>query len=318
MKPMPDSLIPAATYSIVAYDPDASQWGVAVQSHYFGTGRVVTWAEAGVGVVATQSLVEISYGPLGLELMRAGKTASEALAGLVAADARSDVRQVAMIDGQGNVAAHTGASCIPEAGHRIGKHFSVQANMMLKNTVWDAMADAFEGAKGDLAERMMVALEAAENEGGDVRGKQSAAMLVVSGEISGAAWLRRMIDLRVDDAPTPLVELRRQLEMTRAYSLANQASALLRNQSLGDARFGIAKQKFDEAMGFEAALRGNPELRFWYGIELASAGQWDDAVPHLRAAFSVDPNWRELVGRLPISGRLPDSAELIERIKAIS
>src|SRR5215213_8497702 len=165
-------LVPATTYSIVAYDPDADQWGVAVQSHYFGTGRVVTWAEAGVGAVATQSLVEVSYGPLGLALMRAGKSASDSLAGLVASDSNSALRQVAMVDAKGNVAAHTGANCIDEAGHRTGQHYSVQANMMLKNTVWDAMADAYESTIGDLAARMMAALEAAEDEGGDVRGKQ--------------------------------------------------------------------------------------------------------------------------------------------------
>lgn len=312
------SLVPAHTYSIVAYDPGSRQWGVAVQSHYFGTGRVVTWAEAGVGVVATQSMVQVSYGPLGLAMMKAGKSASEALDGLIASDPGSNVRQVAMIDARGNVAAHTGASCIAEAGHRTGQHYSVQANMMLKNTVWGAMAEAYEGTSGDLAERMMAALEAAEAEGGDIRGKQSAALLVVSGEMTGTPWLSRPFDLRVDDHETPLPELRRLLEMSRAYALAGQASELRRNEDLGNERFDLARAKYDEAMKYERAMRGNVELQYWSAVELAKYGRWDEAIPIFRLVFAADPAWRELVRRLPVTGRLPDSPDVIERIVAIS
>jgi uncharacterized Ntn-hydrolase superfamily protein len=172
----------AHTYSIVARDPETGQLGVAVQSHWFSVGAIVPWAEAGVGAVATQSFVEPSYGPLGLALMRAGKSAPEALKSLLASDAQADVRQVAMIDAQGRVASHTGVYCIAAAGHRIGANYSAQANLMLKETVWDAMAKAFESAKGDLADRLLSALEAAQGEGGDIRGKQSAAIVVVTGK----------------------------------------------------------------------------------------------------------------------------------------
>ncbi len=313
----PCSLIPANTYSIVAYDPEARQWGVAVQSHYFGTGRVVTWGEAGVGVVATQSLAEVSYGPLGLGLMRAGKSASDALAGLVASDANSAVRQVAMIDAKGNVAVHTGTNCIGEAGHRTGNYYSVQANMMLKNTVWDAMAEAYEGTQGDLAARMTAALEAAEDEGGDIRGKQSAAMLVVSGEMTGAPWNSRLFDIRVDDHPTPLVELRRLLDISRAYALSSEAAVIARNEALGEKRFELVRAKVEEAMRYMGQMPGNMEIPFWTAVELANNGQWEAATPLFRMVFTADPAWRELIPRLPPSGRLKDSPDLIERIVSI-
>jgi uncharacterized Ntn-hydrolase superfamily protein len=174
----------AHTYSIVARDPETGQMGVAVQSHWFSTGSMVTWAEPGVGAIATQSMVEVSYGPLGLHKMQNGKTAPEALRALLAEDKNSEVRQVAMVDAHGNVGVHTGARCIAEAGHHSGVQYSVQANMMLKNTVWPAMASAYENSKCELADRLMAALDAAQAEGGDIRGKQSAAMLIVSGEAS--------------------------------------------------------------------------------------------------------------------------------------
>ena len=202
-----EPLPPAHTYSIVAYDAAANQMGVAVQSHYFSVGPIVPWAEPGVGVVATQSVVEVSYGPLGLELMRAGKTAGQALAGLLAADEMSQMRQVAMVDALGTVAVHTGEMCIPEAGHVSGEGFSCQANLMLSDTVPDAMARAFEAAEGDLAHRMLAAMYAAETEGGDIRGKQSAALVVVAIRPSGNHWEDYIYNIRVDDAPEPLPEL---------------------------------------------------------------------------------------------------------------
>lgn len=182
-------LRPVATYSIVARDPATGELGVAVQSHWFGVGAIVPFAEAGVGAVATQSFVDPSYGPLGLELVRAGRTAPEALAGLLEADPHPDVRQVAMIDAAGNVAAHTGENAIIAAGHHTGENYSVQANLMGSETVWPAMVTAFEAARGDLAERMLAALEAAQAEGGDIRGRQSAALVVVSGEPTGRPWV---------------------------------------------------------------------------------------------------------------------------------
>jgi uncharacterized Ntn-hydrolase superfamily protein len=310
-------LVPAHTYSIVAYDPETRQWGVAVQSHYFCVGRAVPWAEAGVGAVATQSMAEVSYGPLGLELMRGGKTAPQALAALVAADPNAAVRQVAMVDEEGNVAVHTGDRCILEAGHRTGKHYSVQANLMLKDTVWDAMAEAFEGAEGELAERMMVALEAAEAEGGDIRGKQSAALHVVGGELSGAPWRSRIFDVRVDDHREPLPELRRLLNVARAYRYAGEAGEIIRDESLGEERFEAARRRFDEVGRYNDDLQGNVELDFWRAAQLASAGRWDEATPLFRAVFAADPVWRDLVPRLPRAGRLPDSPEVIERIQRI-
>jgi uncharacterized Ntn-hydrolase superfamily protein len=305
------------TYSIVAYDPEARQWGVAVQSHYFCVGPIVPWAEAGVGAVATQSLAEASYGPLGLAMMRAGKSAQETLSGLVESDPNAAVRQVAMVDAQGNVAAHTGGRCIPEAGHRVGKHYSVQANLMLKKTVWDAMGEAFEGAKGDLAERMMLALEVAEVEGGDIRGKQSAALLVVEGEMTGRPWNARPFDLRVDDHAEPLPELRRLLGVARAYSYADEAERIAGESSLGEKRWGLAAEMFQQALGYSWAMPGNMALVFWGAIGLASAGMWDDALPLFRQVFASDPAWRELVPRLVKVGRLADEPGLVERIMGV-
>ena len=199
---------PVHTYSIVARDPATGELGVAVQSHWFSVGSIVTWAEAGIGAVATQSFVDPSYGKLGLDLMRAGRSAPDALKALLAGDEGRDVRQVAMIDAQGRVAAHTGSKDIPAAGHIVGKDYSVQANLMLNDKVWPAMSRAFEAAKGDLAERMMAALDAAQEVGGDIRGKQSAALIVVTGKPTGKPWADRVFDLRVDDSADPLKELR--------------------------------------------------------------------------------------------------------------
>lgn len=207
---------PVATYSIVARDPQTGDMGVAVQSHWFSVGSVVSWAEAGVGAVATQSFVDPAYGPLGLELMRAGKSAPEALAALLAADDQREVRQVGMVDATGGLATHTGTKCIPAAGSRIGSDFVVQANLMDRETVWPAMARAFESTRGDLADRLLAALDAAETEGGDIRGRQSAALLVVKGQASGAPWADRIFDLRVEDHLEPLQELRRLVLVHRA------------------------------------------------------------------------------------------------------
>jgi len=207
-----------ATYSIVARDPATGDLGVAVQSHWFSVGSMVPWAEAGVGAVATQSFVDPSYGPLGLALMRAGRSAPDALGALLAGDAQRDVRQVGMVDAQGRVATHTGALCIPAAGGQAGREYVVQANLMEKPSVWPAMARAFEAAKGDLAERMLAALDAAEAEGGDIRGRQAAGLVVVKARSSGRPWADRVFDLRVDDHVDPLGELRRLVRLQRAYN----------------------------------------------------------------------------------------------------
>ncbi len=205
-----------ATFSIVARDSATGELGVAVQSHWFSVGSVVPWVEAGVGAVATQSLVEVSYGPLGLEMMRSGKTAEKALNGLLKADENPQWRQVGMIDAHGNRAVHTGKKCIREAGHVAGATFICMANLMEKGTVWQAMADAFTRTEGDLADRMLAALDAAQDEGGDIRGRQSAAMVVVTGTPTGIPYRDRVIDIRVEDSPEPLRELRRLVGINRA------------------------------------------------------------------------------------------------------
>lgn len=301
----------AHTYSIVAFDPAAGQLGVAVQSHYFGVGVTVPWLEAGVGAVATQSFVEPAYGPLGLALMKAGKTAPQALAGLLAADPRQDQRQVAMVDMHGNVAVHTGARCIAAAGHRTGEGYSVQANLMLRATVWDAMADAYEQTRGDLAARMMAALDAAEAEGGDIRGRQSAALVVINAAPTGQPWKDRVFDLRVDDQPDPLGELRRLLTVRRAYADWNAAEAQLAGASVEPAQLAAAVARFSAAPDL---LPGNPEGAFWFACALVNAGQIEAALPYFRRVYTAQPVWRELVPRLAEVELLPQEDGVLRRL----
>lgn len=294
------------TYSIVARDQKTGELGVAVQSHYFQVGPVVPWAEAGVGAVATQSMVNVAYGPLGLELLRAGYTAEQALKALTAGDPAAENRQVAIVDASGTVAAHTGTKCIPAAGHRTGEGFSCQANLMEKDTVWDAMARAFTSTDAPLAERMMAALEAAEKEGGDIRGKQSAAMLVVSGKPSGRSWEDRIIELRVEDAPDPLAELRRLLRIKRAYMTANEADGL---EESGD--MAGAKAKLREALDLAPEM---VELRFWAGLTIAQDGDLDGGVKLIAEAVRKDRRWVETIHRLVAVDRV--SKELAASIEA--
>lgn len=295
-----------STYSIVARDPVTKEMGVAVQSHYFSVGPICPWAEAGVGAVATQSLVDPGYGPRGLALMRSGKSAPETLKALVAGDEQEAVRQVAMVDAQGGIAGHTGARCIAEAGHVTGKEFSVQANMMLKDSVWQAMAETFESSDGDLADRMMAALFAAEGEGGDIRGKQSAAILLVSGTGTGRVWADRLLDLRVEDHPEPLEELTRLIRMKRAYKSLEAAEATLEKGDLAGALHLFAATQ--DVMG------DNVELVFWQAIGLAFSGHVEEAMPLFKTAFESNRNWAELLKRLPAAGLVPDDKDLVERI----
>src|SRR5437899_12471637 len=213
---------PVSTYSIVAIDRRGGEMGVAVQSHWFSVGSVVTWAEAGVGVVATQALVEASYGPLGLALMQGGKSPTEALKSLLATDPSPRVRQVAILDFRGRVATHTGEECIPQAGHISGRGFSTQANLMRNRRVWPAMASAFRRTTGDLTSRLLASLDAAEGAGGDVRGRQSAAILVLRTKPSGSPWHDKVVDLRVEDHPAPLKELSRLVVLHQAYEHENE------------------------------------------------------------------------------------------------
>ncbi len=301
----------AHTYSIVAYDPTGGQLGVAVQSHYFGVGVAVPWLEAGAGAIATQSFVEVSYGPLGLALMKAGKSAPQALAGLLAADPQQDRRQVAMVDIQGNVAVHTGARCITAAGHRTGDGYAVQANLMLRATVWDAMAEAYEQTGGDLATRMLAALDAAEAEGGDIRGRQSAALIVINAAHSGQPWKDRVFDLRVDDHPEPLRELRRLLTVRRAYTDWNAAETLLASDGIDNETLAAAVARFAVAPDL---LPDNPEGAFWFGCTLVNAGQIETALPYFRRVYAAQPVWRELVPRLAEAGLLPQADAVLRRL----
>ena len=300
---------PVNTYSIVARDAETGQLGVAVQSHWFSVGPLVPFAEAGVGAVATQSFIEVSYGPLGLELMAMGRTAPEALRALVSTDADEAVRQVAMVDVNGNVAAHTGSNAIYAAGHRTGEAYSVQANLMENPTVWDAMAVAYENADGDLAERMLQALEAAEAEGGDIRGRQSAAILIVRAESTGKPWEDRIFDLRVEDHPDPVGELRRLVQLQRAYLKLNEGDGWVVENDIEK-----AISAYRQAMDLVPDEATNGEAPFWVGITLADAGREGDAIPYLRRAYAQNTRWAELVGRLPASGLLPDDDALVDRL----
>ena len=298
--------IPVHTYSIVAYDEETGELGVAVQSHWFSVGSLVPWAKAGVGAVATQSFVKVEYGPEGLLRMENGKSAEEALSGLISEDSSESVRQVAMIDVNGNVAAHTGSKCIYAAGHTIGKNYSVQANLMDKESVWPAMAEAFEGAEGDLAEKMMLALEAAEIEGGDIRGKQSAAMLIVSGNPTGIAWKDIVLDLRVDDHAEPLNELRRLIRIHRAYQHANRGDHFLEKDSIEKALI-----EYEKASEFYPE---NPELPYWAAITMASKGNLNKALPIFLDVFKREPRLRTLTPRLVNSGLLPNDKQMLKQI----
>jgi uncharacterized Ntn-hydrolase superfamily protein len=296
----------AHTYSIVARDPETGDLGVAVQSHWFSVGPVVPWAESGVGAVATQSLVDISYGPLALELLRAGRSPEEALRGLSEADPGSDVRQVAIIDAHGRVAAHTGSRCIPEAGHVTGDGYSVQANLMLKETVWPAMAQAYETADGDLAERMLQALEAAEEEGGDIRGRQSASILIVSAESTGKPWVDRKMDLRVEDSPKPLVELRRLVTIHRAYDHMNRGDLAMET---GDTKLAMEEYAMAAKLYPE-----NLETLYWQAVTMSGAGMLDEAIPIFHKIFEMNPNWKMLTPRLVKVGFLEVDEEGLKRI----
>jgi uncharacterized Ntn-hydrolase superfamily protein len=291
------------TYSIVARDPATGELGAAVQSHWFSVGSLCIWARPGVGAVATQSVVEPAHGPNALDRLAAGEDAAAALAGVLEPDPLAVVRQVGVVDARGGVAVHTGSECIPCAGDATGEHWSCQANMMERDTVPAAMSAAFAAAEGSLADRLMVALEAAEGEGGDVRGRQSAAMLVVAPE--GEPW-RARVDLRVEDHADPLAELRRLLELQRAYELAGEGDELL-----AAGRGAEAGERYRAA---QALAPESDELLFWAGLAMAQAGELEAGVDAVRRAAAVHPNWLVLLERLS-----PDFAPAgAEVLKALS
>ncbi len=291
------------TYSIVARDPHTGELGVAVQSHWFSVGPIVPWAQPGVGAVATQSNVEVSYGPRGLELMRAGASAEQALAQLISEDAGSAGRQVAIVDARRGLAVHTGEQCTSYAGHVTGEAVSCQANIMVSERVWPAMLDAYTGAAGSLTERLLEALDAAEAAGGDARGRQSAAILVVPA--SGEPW-ENVVSLRVEDHSDPLPELRRLVRLHDAYTLADRGDDLV-NQGRHD-EAAVLYQRASEL------APENHELRFWAGLGAAQAGEVDAGVEHVRAAIEMQPNWRGLLERLSPEVA-PSAPAVLERLR---
>lgn len=305
-----EEIRPTHTYSIIAYDKATGQFGAAVQSHWFSVGSIVPWAESGVGAVVTQSFVEVSYGPLGLSLLKAGKSAQEALNALVKVDKNEAVRQVAIVDARGRAAAHTGKGCIPEAGHYVGDGFSCQANMMLKNTVWKAMARAYENTPGDLADKLVAALEAAQQEGGDIRGKQSAALIVVSGKSSGVWWKDRVYDLRVEDHAAPVKELKRLLKLNKAYHHMNRGDEFLTNNKIPE-----AMKAYSQAMNM---FPDNAEMIFWPAVTLAASGRIKESLPLFKKVFNLDANWATLLQRLPQVGQFPQDKKLMQTILAVA
>ena len=335
--PLTAQVRPVSTFSIVARDSATGQIGVAVQSHWFSVGQIVPWAEAGIGAIATQSFVDPSYGKLGLDLLRSGKTAQEALRALLHGDASCQVRQVGVIDARGNVATFTGSRNIVAAGGAAGKQsaptqvqcgstggavlvgrdFAVQANLMANERVWPAMASAFAESTGDLAHRMLAALDAAQKAGGDIRGKQSAALIVVRAAGTGKSWQDRIFDLRVDDHADPLGELRRLVTLQRAYNHMNAGDLAVEH---GDA--AAALREYSAAEKIAATTPGisrsrHAEMLYWHAVALVNMKRVEESLPLFRRAFELEPAWRELTGRLPRAGLLPDDDPLIKRIMSI-
>jgi uncharacterized Ntn-hydrolase superfamily protein len=276
------------TYSIVGRDPATGELGVAVQSRAFNTGAVVPWGEPGVGVVATQSYTEMSYGPLGLELLRGGKSPDEALAELVAADDAGDYREVAILDAAGRVAVHVGAACIPAAGFAAGEGFSAQANMVASERVWESAAEAFQRSEGALAERLLSALDAAEQAGGDWRGRQAGGILVVAAE--GKPW-EREVDVRVDDHPDPLGELRRLVRLREAYRSMRGPPG-----------------PSDEDL--EVLPELDRQLARVFG--LTARGQLDEARESLAPLLEAEPRWADFIRTLADRELLPNAGELLQ------
>jgi uncharacterized Ntn-hydrolase superfamily protein len=297
------------TYSIVARDEKTGQLGVAVQSHWFSVGSLCPWVEAGVGAIATQSMVEPAYGPRGLDALRSGKPADQVLQELLAQDEGRELRQVAIVDAAGQVAVHTGTRCINAAGHQTGQGFSVQANMMMNERIWPEMTTAFNQAKGDLSLRMLDALKAAQAAGGDIRGQQSACMLISDGVKSEKPWEHLLVDIRVDDSLQPLVELERLLTIQRAYDLMNQGDALLAKDDIK-----AAQQKYGQAAVLAPDM---DEIPFWQAVTLADIGKIEEALPIFTRVFAMNPNWAELVQRLPASGLLREDPQMMKQILSV-
>ena len=302
-------MVPAGstTYSIVARDPGTGEMGVAVQSHYFSVGSVVTWAKAGVGAVATQAMVDVRYGPLGLQLMSSGKGARETLDSLLHGDPKRDSRQVAMVDSRGEVAVHTGSMCIPFAGHASGKGFSCQGNIMKSPKVWREMARAFQKSAGQpLPERLVAALAAGEGVGGDARGRHSAAVLVVGNETRPADWEGKLVELRIEDHPDPVPELARLLRFQRGYEWVNRGDELLT-----DKKYDQALKAYEKGMGLVPEVL---ELKYWVGISMLQTREKERGIMMVREVFAKDSNYLSITRGIVKTQSPPISPEVARRL----
>jgi len=299
----------AHTFSIVARDSVTGNVGVAVQSHWFSVGNTVSWAEAGVGAVATQSLVNKSFGPRALDMLKEGYSPQQAMDSLIAKDEGRAFRQVAIIDTKGRVATYTGDNCIPEAGHIKGNQYSVQANMMLNDKVWPAMSKAYENADGPLAERLVASLQAAQKAGGDIRGQQSAAILVVKGTSNDKPWEERLVDLRVDDHPQAVNEITRLLKMHRAYEHMNEGDLAIEEGNVDKAlqEYGQAREMFPQ----------NVEMTYWTAVSMANAGRLQQALPLFKEVFNKNKNWITLTRRITSNGILSVSDSTLQQILTV-
>jgi uncharacterized Ntn-hydrolase superfamily protein len=292
------------TYSILGRDRATGQMGLATQSQAFAVGSSVPWSEPGYGVIATQSVAEPAYGELGLDLLRGGLPAPQALAALLGIDPHPERRQLAMIDGAGRIEVHTGEGCVPAAGHSVDDSCASLANMVASPEVWEAMTAAFCATTGALAGRLVAGLEAAEAAGGDIRGQRSAAVTVVRAERSGLPWRDRIVDLRVDDHHEPVNELRRLVDTSDRYHRAVLAFELAID---GEPDAGVLA--FAE-LAEEAEL--GPDARIWRVLALALAGDEDAASRELRDVAALDERFVETFRRFGPAGLANDA--LVERI----
>lgn len=300
----------AHTFSIVAIDPESGDMGIAVQSHWFSVGNTVAWAEAGLGVIATQAVVNLDFGPNGLALLKTGLSADQVLDSLWKSDPGREMRQVAVLDANGKMAVNTGKACVGEAGHKKGKNYSVQANTVESPQIWEAMGAAFERTSGALADKMIAALEVAQTMGGDIRGKQSASLLIVTGTATGKPWLDRKVDLRVDDYHTPVTELKRLYKVQKAYNSMNMGFHFLNKNDLNAAgyHFNQAQKLYPE----------NQEIMFWYAVELANKGAIDQALPIFKKIFDKEEIWKtKMLPRIVKAGVLTVNEETLSKIKSL-
>jgi uncharacterized Ntn-hydrolase superfamily protein len=297
------------TYSMVAHDPRTGDLGVAIQSHFFGVGRIAGWARAGVGAVVTQAAAEKAHGPRGLELLAAGRSPQEAVDELMAGDPGRESRQLAVVAAGGGAAAFTGGACLAQCGHARRGHVSAQGNMLVSDRTWDAMVAAYEATGGDLAERLLAALDAAEATGGDARGRQSASLLVVGGPRTDRAWDGVLVDVRVDDHPDPLPELRRLVGLNRFY---DRLLDMLKEPGLLIGRATAEPQRVERALDDLAAgerlLGDNQEATMWRGVLLARTGRAEAGAAALREALARRPELDGYLRQMAAAGDLPAAA----------